>query len=261
MTDTLFFVASKLVWGVLRPDSWIVIGLALVCLGLWRGRARLAAWAGGVTFLWVLVLAILPLGDLAIRPLERAYPPDPSVATVTGIIVLGGGEEASASAAWERPQLGEGGDRFTAALALARRYPAARVVFTGGSGLLRDAAGDGLVGADVARAFFAAQGLSGDRVLYEDRSRNTVENARFTRAMLDPQPDEVWLLVTSAYHMPRAMESFRMAGWSGIVAYPVDFRSRGVARGIGWDLAENLRTLNVAVREWVGIAAYRLAGR
>lgn len=261
MTDTLFFVASKVIWGLLRPDTWIILGLAVTCLGLWRGRRRLAAGAAGVTLLWTLALAILPLGDLAIRPLERAYRANPPLGPVAGIVILGGGEEGSASAAWGRPELGEGGDRFTATLALARRHPDARIVFSGGSGLLRDVAGGGMAGADVARAFFAEQGLTGDRVLYEDRSRNTAENARFTRHLIDPQPGEVWLLVTSAYHMPRAMESFRAAGWPGIVAYPVDFRSRAFARGVGWDMAENLRTLNVAVREWVGIAAYRLTGR
>ena len=105
----------------------------------------------------------------------------------------------------------------------------------------------------VAQAFFAAQGLDEQRLLLEQHSRNTAENAALSLALAQPQPGQVWLLVTSAFHMPRAMHEFHEAGWQGLVPYPVDYRSGPFVDGIGWDLPENLRVLNTALHERVGL--------
>ena len=72
-------------------------------------------------------------------------------------------------------------------------------------------------------------GLAAGRVIYEERSRNTSENAEFSLAIARPQPGETWLLITSAFHMSRAVGSFRRAGWN-VVPYPVDFRPMGTTR-------------------------------
>ena len=175
--------------------------------------------------------------------------------------MLGGGEEAWLSARWDQVVFGEGAERFTAALALARVHPQARIVFTGGSGALRDVGRSDGSSAAVAKRFFTEQGIDPARLSVESASRNTAENARLTRALIKPQPGEVWVLVTSAFHMPRAMESFRAAGWEGLVPWPVDFRARDLDVGIGWELARNLDVLNTAVREYLGILAYGATGR
>lgn len=259
--DTAFFVLSKIVWFVIRPESWVVIGAGLALLGTLSGRRRLAGWAGGATFAFVLLLAVVPVGELAIRPLERQYPVEPPLDRVDGILLLGGSEDAAASAHWGQPQFGESGERYPAALALARRFPQARVVFTGGSGLLRDAGGRAMSESDVARRFFADYGLAPERLTVEGQSRTTAENARLTLALIRPDAADRWVLVTSAHHMPRAMGTFRRAGWQNVTAWPVDFRYRPMSRSIGWDLARNLDTLNTALREYVGLLAYRIAGR
>lgn len=261
LSDTAFFVLSKIVWFVIRPESLIVLGVGLAFAGTLLRRWQLASWASGVTFSVTLAVAVVPLGELAIRPLELRYPAEPSLTRVDGIILLGGSEDAAGTAHWGQTQFGEAGERYPAALALARRFPDARLIFTGGSGLLRDASARSVSEGDVARRFFAEQGLEAGRLTVEDQSRTTAENARLTRALIQPVAGERWVLVTSAHHMPRVMASFDAAGWAGITAWPVDFRYRPLSRSIGWDFARNLDTLNTAMREYVGLLAYRIAGR
>ena len=116
-------------------------------------------------------------------------------------------------------------------------------------------------------AFYREQGLDVARILFEERSRNTQENAVLTRQLVRPGPDERWLLVTSAYHMPRSIGVFRAAGWP-VIAYPVDYRTaaqidlRAVLAGLAEpNVAKRLMELDLAVKSWVGLVAYWLMGR
>lgn len=227
-------------------------------LALILNRRRIALWISSITLGLLVVLSTLPLGDLLLQPIERRYPANPSLDTVDGIIVLGGGEDARASAYWGQVQLKEGAERFTAAIELARRFPEAHLLFTGGSGALRDVAGAAHSEASVAKRFFLAQGIAQERLLLEGQSRNTAENARLSLTLANPRSDETWVLVTSAFHMSRAMRSFETAGWEGIMAWPVDYRTSRFVDGVGWNLTGNLTVLQSAIREHTGQLAYRL---
>lgn len=259
--DTGFFILSKLAGALLRPDTWIVIAFAVILLAIATNRRRLGLWVSGLAFTGVLLLAVLPLGDLLLRPIETRHAAEPRLDDVEGIILLGGGEDARASAVWGQMQLNEGGERYTAALALAKAHPEARLLFTGGSGALRDAAGADVTEAAMAERFFLRQGLAAERMMFESRSRNTAENARLGLALAQPAPGDSWVLVTSAFHMPRAMRSFEQAGWAGLVAWPVDYRTARFGDRIGWNLTRNLDVLAIALRERVGQIAYRMMGR
>ncbi|NPD13942.1 YdcF family protein [Xinfangfangia sp. D13-10-4-6] len=269
--DTLFFAASKIIWTLIRPETWLVIGLALTCLGLFLGRRRLAGWSGGLTLSYALVLAILPVGDWALRPLELRYPIPAPPARVDGILVLGGAEDGLWTAQGRQVRFNEGGERFTEALRLARLYPEAKLVFSGGSGALGNLGALAVAPENTtAMVFFLEQGIAPERLILETASRNTAENAAFSLKMLDPRPDQTWLLVTSAFHMERSMRTFAAAGWvtagagteGGLLAWPTDFRSRPFPwAGLGWNLAYNLRQLDVATKEYVGLVAYALTGR
>ncbi len=259
--DTAFFIASKVIWGLLRPEAWIVLGTGLTLLALWRGWRRVAGWAATFSFGFIVLVAVVPVGDVLLLPLEERYPSSPQINNITGIIVLGGGEEAGLSAWRNQVVLGEGAERFTGAMALVRVHPQARVVFTGGSGALSHVGRIGGWNAAVAERFFDEQGLDPARLTLEGASRNTAENATLTYAQIAPQPDETWVLMTSAFHMPRSVASFEAAGWEGIVPWPVDYRARSLRGGIGWDFARNLDMLNTAVREYIGLLAYRMTGR
>jgi uncharacterized SAM-binding protein YcdF (DUF218 family) len=259
--DTAFFIASKVIGALLRPDTWILIALATLVLALATQRRRFALWVSSLSLAMLLSLTILPLGDLLLQPIETTYPPQPHLGRVDGIIVLGGGEDLRASTYWGQLQFNEGGDRFAAGLVLARRFPDAPLLLAGGSGALRDVAGAEVSEASIAEQFFLDHGITRDRLLLEGRSRNTAENARLSLALAAPQHDETWVLVTSAFHMPRAMRSFEAAGWPALVAWPVDYRTARFADQIGWDLTRNMLNLQTAIREHVGQVAYRLSGR
>ena len=180
--DTVFLVISKLIGTLLRPDMWIVIALASVVLALIKQRQQLALWVGGLTLFGLVTLGILPLGNVLLQPVERTYPTNPSLSQINGIIVLGGGENARASNYWGQMQLNEGGDRYAAGVALAQRFSDAQLLFTGGSGALRDLTGAAVSEASIAERFFLNQGIDRDRLLLEGLSRNTAENARLSES-------------------------------------------------------------------------------
>ncbi len=259
--DTVFLVISKLLGALIRPESWLVFGIGIGLFALLRGRLRIARAALGITFLATVLLAIFPLGEVLLRPLESRYPVNPPLARVDGIVVLGGVGDRQKSDYWGQPQLLEAAERYTAALELARRFPQARVVFAGGGWSPGDLTGEASAESEVARTFYMAQGLAADRLLLENRSRNTLENAANSLDVAQPRAGQTWLLVTSAFHMPRALRSFERAGWPALVPYPVDYRSGAFVDGIGWDLAKNLFNLNLAVKEYVGLLVYGLKGQ
>lgn len=259
--DTVFFIASKLVGTLIRADTWIVIALGVIVLALVFQWRRLAMGVSALTFAALSALSVLPLGALLLQPIERSFPGRPALSRVDGIIVLGGSEMARASVYWGQTQLNEGGERYMAALALAHRFPEARVLFAGGSGALRDLAGNVVSEASIAAQVFDDQGIAPERMFFEGRSRNTAENARLSRALAEPVADAVWVLITSAFHMPRAFRSFEVAGWSGLVAYPVDYRTGNFSDGVGWNLAGNVLVLNTAIKERIGQMVYWLTGR
>lgn len=254
------FVISKIFWALLAPANVILIVLMIAALMMGRRSrpvlARVAAIAAAAV---ILAAGVLPIGYLLLRPLENRFPP-PAVAParVDGIVILGGAIQPELAASRDTVALNDTAERMTVAVALARRYPEARLVFTGGSAAVLPG---GRTEADVARRFFAEMGLPDDRVAYEARSRNTRENARYTHDLVQPKPGETWLLVTSARHMPRSVGSFRAVGWGAIVPWPVDYMTR---RTIDWtpgfDLAAGLVAINDAAHEWIGLAAYRLLG-
>lgn len=253
------FILSKLFWAMLRPDSWIILGLILSYIAVWVKRYRLTRFLLSVTAVIVLIIAIFPVGDVLRAPLEREFPQQTASDAIDGIVLLGGSASVDLSSEWNQVQLNESAERLTAGLALARRFPDAKIIFTGGNAELLKGK-EFSTEAGIAEAFFAEQGLDPERITFERKARNTYENAIFSYDLANPSRDERWILVTSAYHMPRAMATFRKAGWETIVAYPVDYRSLPFWQGVEWDFSGHLEALNVAVKEYVGLIAYRYLG-
>lgn len=258
--ETLFFIASKILGIVARVETWALILMVLALYGLRCGRIRLARGSLTLLFTGTLALTLLPLGDVLLGPLETTHPARPDLTRVDGIIVLGGAEQTGVYRVWGGPQLNEAGERLIEGAMLANRFPNARLVFTGGSatvGRSEDTTDPSVMSRDI----WLGLGIAPERILLEQTSRNTAENARLTRDLVQPKPGETWVLVTSAFHMPRAHETFVRNGWEGIVAWPVDFRSGDLAglRGI-WRLDRNLLGVNLALKEYLGTLVYRLTG-
>jgi uncharacterized SAM-binding protein YcdF (DUF218 family) len=213
---------------------------------------------GGLAVL--LIIGAAPAGAILIAPLENRFPAPPATAPPPyGVIVLGGAIDDDISLARGQTTFDEGAERLTQAAVLARRYPLARIVYTGGSNSLL---GRPSSEAEQAKNLLVAMGVDGQRITLETRSRNTDENARFTAAIVHPESGQSWLVVTSAYHMPRAMGLFRRAGFDA-TADPVDYRTLGGRAD--WrpnaNLPHGLVLFDLAVHEWIGLVAYRLSGR
>ena len=105
-------------------------------------------------------------------------------------------------------------------------------------------------------------GIASSRLLFERKSKNTWQNASYTKALLKSRRRENWLLVTSAYHMARSVGCFRKAGIN-VTPWPVDYRTRGYSDIYRvFDVAtQGWRRMDVAVREWIGLMVYYLSGR
>lgn len=257
MSDTAFFILSKIGWTLSRPDSWIVLGL---CLSFWlliRGRLRRATFALGAVTTLALIIAVFPVGAWTMRPIEDRYPPTTPPADVDGIVILGGFEDFTALEYTGQFGTNAAAERITEGLALARRYPDAQVVLSGGSG---DPRRPDFAGADIALHHAKALGFPADRFVVDRTSRNTHENAVNTLTLVDMNADETWLLVTSAFHMRRALSIFCAQG-ATLTPYPVDYSSGGATRWPTWSFAANLALLNQAVHTRIGEAVYEWTGR
>jgi len=255
----MFFVLSKTVAFLLLPSNFLVV-LGLAGLALLRTRwRRPGKWLAGVSVVMLLALAYLPVGGVLTHVLESRFPPwDPARGAPDGIVVLGGAISPALSRAYGAVQLSGSAERVAVIAKLARDYPNARIVYSGGdASLLADAGRE----ADYLYPLLDTFNVSRQRVMLENRSRNTVENAMFTKELVKPKPGERWLLITSAQHMPRAVGCFRRAGFP-VEAYPVDWHTRphrqfGVSSKFGGGLASTDR----AVHEWLGLITYWVTGR
>ncbi len=255
----MFYTLSKIGWMFFSPLNFIFIcaGLGLI---IWAFGGRI----GKKLFIFALSLFFIcgffPVGHNLVVYLERQYDLAPELPRrVDGILVLGGmfdtylAEKTRLSAATDNI------DRAFGFLELVRKYPRAKLVFSGGAGHplqpLRTESED-------MRRFFQTIGLNPDRVLYEEKSKNTHENALYSKEMLEPDNGEKWVLVTSAYHMPRAGGVFLAQGWH-IIPYSVDPKTDGEYRLFApqFDVSRNFELLELGMKEVLGTFVYYLNGK
>ena len=255
----MFFIASKVLWFIAQPMSIILLLLILgVMLGALKSR-RTALVVHLSVVLVIVVMGYTTLGAVLIQPLENRFPrPSGLPENIGAILVLGGATSSDVSRARDVSELNAAGDRMTEALVLARIYPDAPIIFSGGIGSLT---GGAEKEADTARRFFLSQGISTERLILEGEARNTAENASLTESLLADYSGPA-LLVTSAFHMPRSMGLFRAENIE-IIPWPVDYRSTGTEtfRFVFGDAAENFSLATTAMREWIGLVAYSATGR
>jgi uncharacterized SAM-binding protein YcdF (DUF218 family) len=257
----LFFALSKTLGVMLLPTNFL-IGLGL--LGAVLLFTRFASFGRKLVIVSLAILAICgfsPLGNMLLYPLEARFPPwDDTRGAPDGIVVLGGSIDPELSEAHGVTVFKGSVDRIVAAATLAHRYPNARIVFSGGSANL--VSDDSAKEADYAVSVFERLGIAKNRLTMERRSRNTQENAEFSKALVAPKAGERWLLVTSAFHMPRSVGVFRKAGFA-VEPYPADWRTGGRMDRLGLPTfaSEGLDHTDSALREWIGLAAYRISGK
>jgi uncharacterized SAM-binding protein YcdF (DUF218 family) len=257
----MFFPVAKLFWLFAEPFNFLLIlAVTGAALSFTRRAARFGRGLATFAILLAAIAGLSPLGALLLQPLENRFPlPPADMPAPTGIIVLGGAIDPEVTLARGVPTLLPSGARVLAGAALAERYPNARLVFTGGAS---DLVGKSLAEAPMAKQLWLSLGIKADRMSFEDKSRNTWENAVFTKALLNPKPGETWLLVTSAWHMPRSVGIFRKVDFK-VTPYPVDYRTLPDSRNLFLPrhAPQELTMLADAIHEWVGLVAYHLVGK
>jgi uncharacterized SAM-binding protein YcdF (DUF218 family) len=240
-----------LIWSGAAPGNLLVLGLAAGLLFLGFGRGRFGRFLIGLSALGFVSFLVLPLGRWAVDPLEDRFPVPKLTQPIDGILLLTGAIDVRETTRRGQPIFSGYAERVTATAALAHRFPGARLLVSGGSfdpTLPSEAAAH--------RDLLVAMGIDGARILTEEHARNTCESALFSYQQMPAAPSERWVLVTSAFHMPRAIACFRHVGWN-IVPFPAGYLDH---QSDVFALVGNLHVFDLALHEWVGLVAYRLLG-
>ena len=252
------FVLSKLMSAITQPMFWLALwwALALLLQQRWRRLAAAMLW-GGLVVLGLLGFEAGP--HALLRALENRYhvPTAEAVGRHVGVIVLGGAtEHPDIYQAHGQVPLGGAAERMTVPVGLLRQHPNLQLVFSGGEGRLL---ATGVSEAELAKAFYQQQGVDMGRVVLEGGSRTTRENAIQVAALLGERCKQPWLLVTSAWHMPRSVPEFEAVGCQ-VTPYPVDFRTGATTAWTEYSLARSLLLWQTALHEWLGLWVYGVTG-
>ena len=256
----MFFSVSKILGFFVVPSNTVAILCALGAVLLLTRFRKAGACVLVLGVILLLVCGYSSLGNLLLLPLTERFPAWSAAGRAPdGVIILGGSIDPERSQARGSLEMDASSERIVTMLQLARRYPEARIVFSGGSAnLIQEAVPEAPIAGDLLQDF----GTSASRIVLEGESRTTAENAEFTRKLVSPKPGERWLLVTSAFHMPRSIGAFRKVGFE-VEAYPVDWRTRGwIDASVPFTaLSAGLARTDVAIHEWIGLIAYWATGR
>ena len=249
---------SRTAWLFLQPSNLffviLLLGLVLICKG--HRRSGLSTLTACMVFYALVMFG--PLTNWLMVPLEKRFSAltnDVAQGPYSGIIILAGAERITTSTHHNQVTLNGAGERLIEAAALARKFPDLPIIYCGGAhaeGMLTEA--------EVARKFFTEAGIDLSRIRFDDKSYNTYTNALEAKKLIKSEETGKWFLVTSAFHMPRAVGAYRTAGLN-IQPYPVDYRTNLSSSWLGWPNAgRNFYELDYAVHEWFGLLAYYISG-
>ena len=255
----MFFYLSKFFWFFVSPGNVLLIALCLGAVLIYRRRDKVGRWLISFAALLSLGAAVLPIGKNLYVILENRFPVVHELPKkVDGIIVLGGVVNEVITKFRGQISIGGAIERLTEFATLSRRYPDAKLIFTGGSGKILS---QNIKETDVIAPLLTTMGIDLDRVLLESQSRNTYENAVMSLELAKPAPDETWVLITSAFHMPRSVGIFRKIGWN-VLPYPVDFNTSGeVVLVPSFNLISGLSYLSGSFHEWIGLLFYWMTNK
>ena len=264
----MFFIVSKFIGMLLNPFHLLLLLALLTAMFRalrFRGKSRSRKlfrrlYHSGLvaTICWAGILAVPVLPYYAVKTLEDRFPTPDLASLDPAVIVVMGGWQGSGYhfAGRDQPPISAAGDRLITGMMLAKTFPQAKIHLTGGLQQGHDLPSE----ADISRAVIDGLGLDPSRFIIEDTSKTTAENARFIKDILDHQPDQDMLMVTSAWHMPRSIGAFRAAGLRP-VAMPTDHLTSTRPLSIRHLLGKGMTLTSVALHEWVGLLGYWATGR
>jgi uncharacterized SAM-binding protein YcdF (DUF218 family) len=259
VADTAFFWIGKIVWGIASPSHFAVL---LLLGSFFIHRFMLRTILRSVAIFILTVAFFLPVGDWALVPLEQCTEQQSLPMNVDGVIVLGGAVNLPVTDARESVVFNNSADRMMTFLKLMKIYPKAQFVYAGGSSSIKH---PDFHEADYIKRFLGDMGIDTSKMVFEGYSRSTFEDAVATQSVYGKTAKQSWLIVTSAYHMPRALSLFQKRGASSetrFSPYAADYKTSGkFAFDFNVDLLGNLGKLDIAAHEYVGLIVNRLMNR
>lgn len=256
----MFFILSKILGLLTAP---VIHPVLLLITGLVVQRWRKKLGRGFIIAAAILpfIYSFIPVPTMILRPLEEAVAPasPADIAAADGIILLGGYTGSGLTASSRNSfTLNAAAERLITAISIHQRYPDKPVILSGYSGSLNP---QGWSEEDNSRAALAALDIATGNFHFENRSRNTYQNAVYSYDLASPEPDETWLLITSAAHMPRAAGAFRAAGWPQMFYLPTDWRTPAGQFNLAFKPQIGFEMLAPAFHEYAGLFVYWLTGR
>lgn len=258
-------LVSRSAWVILQPSNLLILTLVIGFLiaKFSKERSKTRTRAQKLIFITLFVLAFSGFTNLStwlLWPLEGRFSDYTNVTDqgpYSGIIVLSGSEKAALSGTYNQVHFSNHGERLTETAKLATMFPALPIIHSGGT----RADQGGWSENDVAKLFFENSGINLKRVRFDDKSYNTYTNAIESEKLIAPTETGKWLLVTSAFHMPRSVAAFQETSIN-IQPYPVGYMTRLKRQGLlNLNASENLMMLDWAVHEYIGLVAYYITGR
>jgi len=257
----MLYSLSKIIWLFLNPLNLLIILFFLyffLKIINFQNTSKLLLF---IIFLFFITIAILPTGIYLLVKLETKYTNLKDLPeSIDGILILGGPTNASLTQKYDQVSFNAHGERLTESIKILKKYQTAEVIFSGGAGIKGDFSS---THSYVAKKFFEEMGINKNRIIYESKSRNTYENIIFSKKIANPEKDEVWLLITSAFHMPRAINIARKQKWD-FIPYSVDYQTMGKSTHLRitiFHMLDYINAFNFATHEWVGLITYFILKR
>lgn len=258
-------IISRSVWVLIQPGNFLFFMLLIGLVWNKYSHKKSAYKKIGRRLIVISITAMSLIGFTNISnwilwPIEGRmdiYRNQTDQGPYSGIIVLGGSEQMAQSTAANQATFNQQSERLTEAAALARKFPNLPIIHSGGT----RPDPDGFSENDVARLFFTQASIDLSRVRFDTKSYNTHSNALESKALIADGEAGKWFLVTSAFHMPRSVGTFRQADIN-IQPYPVDYKTSLNYDGLlSFNFSENFQRFDLAIHEYVGLLAYYITGR
>ena len=253
------FYLSKILWIIINPFNIFLFFIFSGFIAHFFFRHSFYKLAYFFTIFIFFITAIMPTGRYMFYQLEKKFHSETLLPEkIDGILILAGATNPSLTKEFNQIHIGESVERLIESIQLHKKYPTAKFIFSGGSGSLIP---QDFTHADVAKKFFIQQNINVNKFIFESRSRNTFENILYSKEIISPSPNENWILVTSAFHMVRALNVAEKLDWK-FIPYAVDFH---VSKQFSWkpsiNFWNNMTAMQFASHEWVGLISYYLMGR
>ena len=253
------FFLSKFLWSIINPFNIILFFIFIGIVLHFFLKNKLYKFCYFIALLIFIFIAIMPTGNLLYFQLEKKFHTTASLPSeIDGILILSGATDPPLTKEYNLIHLNGSAERLIESIFLMNKYPKAKVIFSGGSGAIHD---QNLTHSYVAKKFYKQLNINIRNIVFESKSRNTYENILYSLKIANPSSDEKWILITSAFHMTRAMNISEKLDWK-IIPYAVDFRA---GKKFSWkptiSFFGNISAMQSASHEWIGLIAYYFMGR